>query len=203
MPLMIDAYRLLSETTDHPLHLGVTEAGPPPAGLLSQENAPFSLQYPPYTGGDVANENYCQVSPIPGNPSSPCATAKITPGAVQFYFPNGSCFDQNAQGATYVYSGEQYNWISIYSPPSNTCNNTMNGGASTQFIGTIYTPGNAHIPCAVRDLWPTGARLLVPSSAKLPTHFRLVVDGAGIKANCTLFMRSEDAVEVSFVYPPA
>src|SRR6476646_10470767 len=34
VPLMIDAYRLLSETTDHPLHLGVTEAGPPPQGLI-------------------------------------------------------------------------------------------------------------------------------------------------------------------------
>src|SRR6478609_6815030 len=32
--LMIDSYRLLSETTDRPLHLGVTEAGPPPAGLV-------------------------------------------------------------------------------------------------------------------------------------------------------------------------
>ena len=32
--LMIDAYRMLSETVDHPLHLGVTEAGPPPAGLV-------------------------------------------------------------------------------------------------------------------------------------------------------------------------
>lgn len=32
--VMIDAYRLLSETVDHPLHLGVTEAGPPPAGLI-------------------------------------------------------------------------------------------------------------------------------------------------------------------------
>jgi (E)-4-hydroxy-3-methylbut-2-enyl-diphosphate synthase len=32
--LMIDAYRLLSDTTDAPLHLGVTEAGPPPAGLI-------------------------------------------------------------------------------------------------------------------------------------------------------------------------
>ena len=32
--LMIDAYRLLSETVEHPLHLGVTEAGPPPAGLV-------------------------------------------------------------------------------------------------------------------------------------------------------------------------
>ncbi len=31
---MIAAYRLASETFDHPLHLGVTEAGPPPAGLV-------------------------------------------------------------------------------------------------------------------------------------------------------------------------
>jgi len=34
VPLMIEAYRQLSEVTDHPLHLGVTEAGPPPAGLI-------------------------------------------------------------------------------------------------------------------------------------------------------------------------
>jgi (E)-4-hydroxy-3-methylbut-2-enyl-diphosphate synthase len=34
VPVMIDAYRLLAETTDHPLHLGVTEAGPPPQGLI-------------------------------------------------------------------------------------------------------------------------------------------------------------------------
>ena len=34
VPLMVDAYRALSEVPDYPLHLGVTEAGPPPAGLL-------------------------------------------------------------------------------------------------------------------------------------------------------------------------
>ena len=34
VPLMIEAYRQLSEATDYPLHLGVTEAGPPPAGLI-------------------------------------------------------------------------------------------------------------------------------------------------------------------------
>jgi (E)-4-hydroxy-3-methylbut-2-enyl-diphosphate synthase len=34
VPLMIAAYRLASETFDHPLHLGVTEAGPLPGGLL-------------------------------------------------------------------------------------------------------------------------------------------------------------------------
>jgi (E)-4-hydroxy-3-methylbut-2-enyl-diphosphate synthase len=32
--LVVEAYRQLSEATDHPLHLGVTEAGPPPAGLV-------------------------------------------------------------------------------------------------------------------------------------------------------------------------
>ena len=34
VPLMVEAYRQLAEVTDHPLHLGVTEAGPPPAGLV-------------------------------------------------------------------------------------------------------------------------------------------------------------------------
>ena len=34
VPLMIEAYRMLADVTDHPLHLGVTEAGPLPAGLV-------------------------------------------------------------------------------------------------------------------------------------------------------------------------
>ncbi|MEM8745944.1 MAG: flavodoxin-dependent (E)-4-hydroxy-3-methylbut-2-enyl-diphosphate synthase [Actinomycetota bacterium] len=34
VPLMVESYRALAEATDHPLHLGVTEAGPPPAGLV-------------------------------------------------------------------------------------------------------------------------------------------------------------------------
>jgi hypothetical protein len=48
--------------------------------------------------------------------------------------------DQNAQGATYVFAGEQYNWIVIYQVPGSACSNSLNGGASTQYIGTIYTP---------------------------------------------------------------
>jgi (E)-4-hydroxy-3-methylbut-2-enyl-diphosphate synthase len=34
VPLMVEAYRQLSELVDHPLHLGLTEAGPPPAGTI-------------------------------------------------------------------------------------------------------------------------------------------------------------------------
>ena len=113
---------------------------PPPANLLSQENAPMQLEYNPWTGGDIANENYCQPPPNPGDPNAPCQGAQITPGAVQFYFPGQSCMTQNAQGATYVFSGLQYNWIIIYFDPANSCASKLNGGASTQYIGTIYSP---------------------------------------------------------------
>ncbi len=34
VPTMVDSYRLLAEKVDYPLHLGVTEAGPPPGGLI-------------------------------------------------------------------------------------------------------------------------------------------------------------------------
>lgn len=34
VPLMIEAYRQLSDAVDYPLHLGVTEAGPLPVGLI-------------------------------------------------------------------------------------------------------------------------------------------------------------------------
>ena len=34
VPLMVESYRLLADTVDYPLHLGVTEAGPPPGGLI-------------------------------------------------------------------------------------------------------------------------------------------------------------------------
>ena len=34
VPSMVASYRLLADTIDYPLHLGVTEAGPPPAGLI-------------------------------------------------------------------------------------------------------------------------------------------------------------------------
>ncbi len=43
VPLMIDAYRLLADTTDHPLHLGLTEAGPPPKGLVKSVAAISAL----------------------------------------------------------------------------------------------------------------------------------------------------------------
>jgi hypothetical protein len=118
----------------------------PPNVSTPQENAPMALQYPlGGTGGDVANENYCVISPVPGDANAPCTTAKVTPGAVQFYFPNNQCMDQRGGGYTHVFSGEQYNWIVIYSPPGASCPviQKLNGNAFTQYIGTIYTPGSS------------------------------------------------------------
>jgi Putative Flp pilus-assembly TadE/G-like len=116
-----------------------------PANVLPQDNASMSLQYPPFGGGDVANENYCVISPNPGDSNAPCATGKVTPGAVQFYFPPYQCLSQNGNGTTHVFGGEQYNWIIIYQVsvtpvPPTSCNNNMNGSAFTQYIGTIYSP---------------------------------------------------------------
>jgi (E)-4-hydroxy-3-methylbut-2-enyl-diphosphate synthase len=34
VPRMVESYRLLAEQVEYPLHLGVTEAGPPPGGLI-------------------------------------------------------------------------------------------------------------------------------------------------------------------------
>jgi len=34
VPATVDAYRLFSEKYDYPLHIGISEAGPPPAGII-------------------------------------------------------------------------------------------------------------------------------------------------------------------------
>jgi (E)-4-hydroxy-3-methylbut-2-enyl-diphosphate synthase len=34
VPSMVESYRLLADAVEYPLHLGVTEAGPPPGGLI-------------------------------------------------------------------------------------------------------------------------------------------------------------------------
>src|SRR3954470_4157215 len=45
VPLMVEAYRMLSEAVDHPLHLGVTEAGPPPAPLRRPRAVPAPRRF--------------------------------------------------------------------------------------------------------------------------------------------------------------
>ena len=142
-------------------------SGACPIAGTPQKNAAMDLQYSPdaaFKGGDIANENYCVPSFNPGNANAPCQSSKITPGAVQFYFLNGSCMDQNSQGATFVFAGEQYNWIVIYEPPGSTCANTLNGGAFTQYIGTIYTP-SADWKIVGGDLSPLAGQVITSTAS--------------------------------------
>ena len=45
VPLMIDAYRQLAEVTEYPLHLGVTEAGPLPGGVIKSTAGIATVSY--------------------------------------------------------------------------------------------------------------------------------------------------------------
>ena len=55
------------------------------------------------------------------------------------------------------------------------------GRRNTFLRGTIYSAGNPHMPCAVRELTLSGAQLVVASSAPLPQTFHLLVDSSGFE----------------------
>jgi hypothetical protein len=64
---------------------------------------------------------------------------------VVYYIPTGSCLTDPNGGDNYIYSGYQYNWISIYepgvgNPPANTCSNTMGATTQSAYIGLVYVP---------------------------------------------------------------
>jgi len=110
---------------------------PPLKSNLPNENA--NRGAPP--AGDRANENQC-------NAVSGALTAcpgPITPGAVVFYFPSGSCLNAGVAGDNYFFSGYQYNWMVVYepglsNPPANTCANTLGAATDSAFIGLVYAP---------------------------------------------------------------
>jgi hypothetical protein len=64
----------------------------------------------------------------------------ITPGAAELYFPNGACLATGNGADTYVFSGYQYDWISVYEPSGNTCGNLLGAHGNSAFIGLFYAP---------------------------------------------------------------
>ena len=125
---------------------GTTGAYPPDG-----ERAPLAVGLPnqnplrgAFAAGDRANENNCKTV---GNSYATCPDA-ITPGAVELYFPAGGCFSNNS-GDGYVFSGYQYNWVSVYEPPANACTNTLGANSNSAQIGLFYAPGaNVNITSA-------------------------------------------------------
>lgn len=140
--------------------LDATDLGPPfspnagaPPGVVgsyppASETGPLKNNLPnenadraPPPGGDRANENQCDTV---GGSLAACP-GPVTPGAVAFYLPSGSCFNATTGGDNYVFSGYQYNWMIIYepgagNPPANTCNNLLGASTDSAFVGLIYTP---------------------------------------------------------------
>jgi hypothetical protein len=112
------------------------------------ETSPLQLGLPnqnPNRGappaGDRANENNCRTT---AGALASCP-APITPGAVVFYFPSGSCLNATNSGDNYVFSGYQYNWVIVYEPgpvpgPANTCANTFGADGNSAFVGLFYSP---------------------------------------------------------------
>lgn len=104
---------------------------------LPNQNAPRN---PPPTGGR-GNENECQTAAA----ALTTCPAAVTPGAVVFYVPNGGCVNTTSTSDTFIFSGYQYNWISVYepgagNPPANSCSNVIGAAGNSAFIGLVYLP---------------------------------------------------------------
>ncbi len=122
---------------------GTSGAYPP-----DSETAPLAANLPNQNpdravapAGDRANENQCDSV---GGVLTTCPDA-ITPGAVSYYIPNGSCLSDPNGGDNYVFSGYQFNWMAIYepgtsNPPFNSCANVMGASTSSAYIGLVYAP---------------------------------------------------------------
>ena len=91
--------------------------------------------------GDRANENECADT---GGSLTTCP-GRVTPGAVQYYFTTAgsSCLNEGGGGGTWVFGGQQYNWIAVYSANA-TCGganaNKIVGGSATSYVGALYFP---------------------------------------------------------------
>jgi hypothetical protein len=129
--------------------------------------------------GDRANENLCMTAAA----ALTQCPGPITPGAVVFTFPTSACLYNNNGGDTYVFSGYQYNWISVYQPPGPGCSNTLGAGTNSAYVGLVYTPSASNT---------------VPSGA----GFRSRATG-GIIADVISFTGSLPSIVGSFNYMPS
>jgi Flp pilus assembly protein TadG len=100
---------------------------------VAAQNAPAT--------GDRANENQCANA----SGSTTACPGQVTPGAVQYYFTtdSASCLSEGGGGGTWVFGGQQYNWIAVYSANATCSGNNANkivGGSATSYVGALYFP---------------------------------------------------------------
>jgi hypothetical protein len=110
-----------------------SETAPLAAGLPNQNPARLAG-----ASGDRANENNCDS--VAG--AYVTCPGPVTPGAVAFYLPGAACLSTTG-GDTYVFSGYQYNWLSVFEPPANTCANTLGAATNSAYVGLVYAPAGS------------------------------------------------------------
>jgi hypothetical protein len=65
-----------------------------------------------------------------------------------------------------------------------------------------YNDRHSTLPCSVRDLSATGARVRVEGSISAPDTFELLIPIDGLEANCQVVWRSDADVGVRFLAAP-
>jgi len=58
------------------------------------------------------------------------------------------------------------------------------------------------LPCTVRDISDTGARLRIEGSMNAPDRFDLIIEIDGFEASCEVVSRKASELAVRFVSPP-
>jgi hypothetical protein len=66
----------------------------------------------------------------------------------------------------------------------------------------LYHDRHSTLPCTVRDLSATGARLRIEAAVTAPDHFILIVELDGIEADCEVVHRRAKELGVKFVATP-
>lgn len=156
-----------------------TSGAYPPSGETAPLQSTLPNQNPDRAAppaGDRANENQCETV---GAALTACA-GPVTPGAVAFHLPSGSCLNNANVGDNFVFSGYQYNWMVVHA--ANSCTNVMGAVENSAFIGLVYMPS---------------AILNVPSNA----GFRGEATG-GVIADTIAFTSSLPTIIGSSAYAP-
>ena len=65
-----------------------------------------------------------------------------------------------------------------------------------------FNNGNITLPCVVRDISDTGAKLKVDIGRHPPDRFQLQIELDGLMANCAVVWRDEQHLGVTFTEPP-
>lgn len=65
-----------------------------------------------------------------------------------------------------------------------------------------YADRHCTMPCAVRDISASGARLRVDNPLQVPDTFELLIELDGLEADCEVVTRKSSEVGVRFLGPP-